>query len=285
MDGVLQLDTLAAALTHESFEVDTKDREDHTFSGIMFDVACQSLPRGPLEYLEVQAVAVRGKLGPMTVWTTPGGHQGKQEDKESWTLLHEAEHKASKRKFVELPFDQPVRLRVGERCGLYVHSGLSGDEGIVYDDQHQRLTHEDSNFKVFPGRAHLSWTPFGRRGMWWGSPWRREREFVGRVRYGVRWKMWTPQVHAEFPPPFRRAVLTMLLGTRRAESLLYLLDEELVFFIMNKCWWSDFGVEDAGRGSSRAAARKRRLFVESDDEAAEASSSATSRRKGKRRQR
>ena len=66
MDGVLQLDTLAAALTHESFEVDTKDREDHTFSGIMFDVACQSLPRGPLEYLEVQAVAVRGKLGPMT---------------------------------------------------------------------------------------------------------------------------------------------------------------------------------------------------------------------------
>ena len=77
MDGVLQLDTLAAALTHESFEVDTKDREDHTFSGIMFDVACQSLPRGPLEYLEVQAVAVRGKLGPMTVWTAPGGHQGK----------------------------------------------------------------------------------------------------------------------------------------------------------------------------------------------------------------
>ena len=69
------------------------------------------------------------------------------------------------------------------------------------------------------------------------------------------------QVHAEFPPPFRRAVLTMLMGTRREESLLYaaclaqqlpqllrlhrftpsttsassyLLDEELVFFIMNK---------------------------------------------------
>ena len=35
--------------------------------------------------------------------------------------------------------------------------------------------------------------------------------------------MWTPRVHADFPPPFRRAVLTMLMGTRRAESLLYLL--------------------------------------------------------------
>ena len=46
--------------------------------------------------------------------------------------------------------------------------------------------------------------------------------------------MWTPQVHADFPPPFRRAVLTMLMGTRRVESLLYLLDEELIYFIMNK---------------------------------------------------
>ena len=47
LDGVLKLDELAAELTHETFESETKDREDHTFSGIMFDVACQSLPRGP----------------------------------------------------------------------------------------------------------------------------------------------------------------------------------------------------------------------------------------------
>ena len=51
LDGVLKLDELAAELTHETFESETKDREDHTFSGIMFDVACQSLPRGPLEYI------------------------------------------------------------------------------------------------------------------------------------------------------------------------------------------------------------------------------------------
>ena len=46
LDGVLKLDVVASELTHETFEVDTKDREDHTFSGIMFDVACQSRPQG-----------------------------------------------------------------------------------------------------------------------------------------------------------------------------------------------------------------------------------------------
>ena len=119
--------------------------------------------------------------------------------------------------------------------------------------------------------------------------------------------MWTPQVHADFPPPFRRAVLTMLMGTRRAESLLYLLDEELVFFIMNKCFWSDFGVGALGRGgragreerhrrlsgsssTSSTAARKRRALADSDDsdededgDGAAAQSSARRRKRGKRR--
>ena len=137
-DGVLQLDELAAELTHETFEADTKDREDHSLSGIMFDVACQSLPRGPVEYIEVQSVAVRGQLGPVTVWSTEGGFEGKHERSKEWVLRHEAVHKASPSTLVELPLSQPVRLRLGERCGLYVHSALSGDEGIVYDDQHQR---------------------------------------------------------------------------------------------------------------------------------------------------
>ena len=48
------------------------------------------------------------------------------------------------------------------------------------------LTYEDPTFKVFPGRAHLSSTPFGRRGMWSGSSWRKEREFVGKVRHRLR---------------------------------------------------------------------------------------------------
>ena len=159
LDGVLKLDELAAELTHETFEAETKDREDHTFSGIMFDVACQSLPRGPVEYIDVQSVAVRGQLGPVTVWSTEGGFTGKHESKDEWTLRHEAVHHASPNALVELRLSQPVRLRLGERCGLYVHSALPGDEGIVYDDQHQRLTYEDPTFKVLllaPGHCQVT---------------------------------------------------------------------------------------------------------------------------------
>ena len=113
LDGVLKLDELSAELTHETFEADTKDREDHTFSGIMFDVACQSLPRGPVEYIEVQSVAVRGQLGPLTVWSTEGGFTGKHERKDEWTLRYESVHPASPSALVELRLSQPVRLRLG----------------------------------------------------------------------------------------------------------------------------------------------------------------------------
>lgn len=281
VDGVLQLDDVAAELVHESFSVDTSDREDHTFCGIMFDCQCRPNPSGPIDYIEVQSVAVRGKLGPLTVWRTlEGGHAGKHETAEAWTKVYEANHSPSKNKFVELTLTTPIRLRVGERCGLYVHSALSGDQAIVYDDQHHhRLSYEDKCFQVFPGKAHLANKPFGKRGMWWGSPWRREREFVGRLCYGVRWKMWVPrpEVHLQFPRAFRRTVEVMLMGSRRPESLLYLLQDEIVLFIMNKCWWSWWG-EDDGRESSRSAARKRRLFTEAEEQVEEVE---PARRKGK----
>ena len=45
-----------------------------------------------IEHIEVQAVAVRGKLGPLTVWSTPHGYYGKHENKEAWSLLYAATH-------------------------------------------------------------------------------------------------------------------------------------------------------------------------------------------------
>ena len=39
-------------------------------------------------------------------------------------------------------------------------------------------------------------------------------------------------VHGDFPVGFQRTVLTMLMASRRAESHLYLLQEEIVLFIM-----------------------------------------------------
>ena len=87
-------------------------------------------------------------------------------------------------------------MHPGESCGLYVHSTLSGDEAIVYDNQRHQLSHEDDFLAVLPGLAHLSNRPFGSVGMWWGRPWRDRREFVGRLSYGARYTLWNPEVRA-----------------------------------------------------------------------------------------
>jgi hypothetical protein len=237
-DGVLQLDAVAAELVHESFVCDTRDHEDHTFCGVMFDVACDS--RLPLEYLEVQSVAVRGDLGPLTVWVAEESYQGIHEEQSAWKKVYEGVHEPSREALVELKFTAPMRLKPGESCGIYVHSALPGDEAIVYDNKRAALTYQDRCFKVLPGLAHLSNRPFGKRGFW-GRPWRQQREFVGRVGYGVRWRMWSPSNHLSFPPAFQQTVKTMIMASRRPESLMYLLQDELVLFIRNPCWWDDWG--------------------------------------------
>ena len=45
-----------------------------------------------------------------------------------------------------------------------------------------------------------------------------------------------------FPIGFQDAVKTMIMASRRPESLMYSLQDDIVFFIMNKCswdWWGD----------------------------------------------
>ena len=285
MDGALQLDAIEKELVHESFVVDTRDHEDHTFCGIMFDAECETLH--PAEYIEVSSLFVRGHLGPMTVWTTPNTFQRKQEEKDEWTQVYAATHPPKPHDYTQLTLDQPIRLYPGERCGIYVHSALPGDEGIVYDNQRKHITFQDRCLKVHPGYAHLSNRPFGKHGFW-GRPWRNNREFVGRMEYGVRWRMWQPNdIHRSFPVgfqktvrrgpnactqtqplaqlalnhlysvplcphhsapclptmPFAHQVMTMIMGSRRTESILYLLQDELVWFIMNKCSWDWWGAD------------------------------------------
>ena len=89
VDGVLKLDRTEKDLVHESFVCDTRDHEDHTFCGVMFNVACETAL--PAEYIEVASVAVRGDLGPMTVWWTPHSFANKSESEEQWTCVFKAE--------------------------------------------------------------------------------------------------------------------------------------------------------------------------------------------------
>ena len=154
---------------HENYAAETQDHEDHTFCGIMFDVAVPETGI-PLDYVAVTSVAVRGMLGKLTVWSAPDGHDGKHEDKDKWTLVYEGEHKPSVRALVPLKLAAPLKLGPGQRAALYVHSKRPGDQAIVYDNQRGDVTCADRFVTVSPGLAHLSNKPFGGRNPWgWGG--------------------------------------------------------------------------------------------------------------------
>lgn len=255
--AVLNRPKVANHVIHETFTVDTRDHEDHTFCGIMFDVICKGPVQKedrispPLEFLEISAVSIRGDLGPITVWTTPGGWSGKEHEEKDWVKVYEREHEASRNDYARLELDAKIKMAPGDRCGLYVHSKLPGDDAIVYDDQRSHVTYEDSIMQVLPGQAHLSNRPFGRHGMW-GFPWRTRREFVGRISYGVGYTLWNPDsdVHSRFPPTFQKAVMTCLLCSRRTESPLYWLQDSVLFYIFNMCKYDWFECPTKAAGSS-----------------------------------
>ena len=182
-------------LCHEECTIETGDHQDHTFSGIMFGI--QSKSALPVDFIEVTGVSVRGRLGPMTVWTTPGDYRGKHENKEEWDLVFNEERTQSINKLVPLHFDKPLRIAPNERWSIYVHSQLYGDEGVVYDNQRSRITHEDEHMQILPAIAHLSGTPFSPHAWGWGT-WRDRRAFVGKVEYSIRYLLWAPKVHSRY---------------------------------------------------------------------------------------
>lgn len=87
----------------------------------------------------------------------------------SWTKLYDKTHGASRRDYVELVLDQPIRLKPGETRVLYIHSTLPGDEAIVYDNSYYGTTSkrfEDDKLAILTGRAHVSTRVFGQDPIW-----------------------------------------------------------------------------------------------------------------------
>jgi hypothetical protein len=73
---------------HESLQHDTVDQQDHSFSGIMFDISSnESLP---VDLLQLESVWVRGGLGPMSVYVTkePGSFFKCYSDTDSWKRVY-----------------------------------------------------------------------------------------------------------------------------------------------------------------------------------------------------
>jgi hypothetical protein len=228
-------------LCHQTATIDTRDHEDHTFSGIMFSI--RSKTSLPVDFIEVTALWVRGRLGPLTVWTTGGDfrERGVHEQKEKWELLHNCEHSPSFQQLQELQFDQPLRIRPDDQQSLYVHSQLQSDEGVVYDNQRSAITLEDEFLQVLPGIAHLSAIPFSPVAWGWGT-WRDRRVFVGRVSYNIRYLLWSPNVHMRYNRGFRNSVRTMLMCQRREGCPVSILGDDCLCYILNFCgakWFPD----------------------------------------------
>mmetsp|Transcript_48101 Transcript_48101/g.145278 ORF Transcript_48101/g.145278 Transcript_48101/m.145278 type:complete len:462 (-) Transcript_48101:471-1856(-) len=66
--AALSRPTEANYTIHEEVTVDTEDREDHTFCGIMFPVKAKDVL--PVHQVLITEISVRGRLGPLTVWVT-----------------------------------------------------------------------------------------------------------------------------------------------------------------------------------------------------------------------
>ena len=67
---VSQRPRIADYVTDISYQVETEDREDHSFFGIMFDLEAKN--DLPIEHVLLTEIMVRGDLGHVTVWWTPG---------------------------------------------------------------------------------------------------------------------------------------------------------------------------------------------------------------------
>lgn len=91
-----------------------------------------------------------------------------------WIKIYEKEHKPSRRQYEPLDLSSnPIILKPGEIRGIYIHSSIDSDTGIVYDNQQKIKTHDDNFITVLPGRAHVATDPFGTMPIWGtGNPWR-----------------------------------------------------------------------------------------------------------------
>ncbi|KAL3795030.1 hypothetical protein HJC23_006351 [Cyclotella cryptica] len=261
--------TKANYVVHDRIQAETTDREDHTFCGIMFPVKCKSIL--PIDHVIINSVAVRGALGPLTVWVTKNESLNGEipMTKKSWRKIYEKTHRPSRVGYKELDFSEnPIILRPGQVKGIYIHSTRRGDEAIVYDNKVKQKTHDDSFITILPGRAHVSEKVFGAIPIWgWGSAWRDNREFVGQINYGAVYKLWNPAESLSFGENFRSAARCLLMCQRRSESPFAKLPDECIYYILNMCRWD--WVNDTSDEMRRSQKQARRLARQRMEEEAD----------------
>eukprot|EP00747_Dinoflagellata_sp_TGD_P102135 gnl/TRDRNA2_/TRDRNA2_168567_c0_seq2.p1 gnl/TRDRNA2_/TRDRNA2_168567_c0~~gnl/TRDRNA2_/TRDRNA2_168567_c0_seq2.p1 ORF type:complete len:323 (-),score=36.89 gnl/TRDRNA2_/TRDRNA2_168567_c0_seq2:110-1078(-) len=231
--------TVANYLTDVSYEVVTRDMQDHTFHGIMFDIRAKA--DLPVEVVHVEEIWVRGSLGPMKVWWAVGGFQPVRTQPEAWTEVYDGFHPANFEQLTKLELQTPIPLRAGQLIGVYIHSSAWYDTSLVYDNRRAYVVHEDLFVRVLPGMAHMDHRPFGNQNPWrqfgFQGAFRANRTFVGRLKMGAKFMLWNPETHRHFPRRFRDMVLVLLLCARRPECWLNRFSTEVLFWMINMCRW------------------------------------------------
>jgi len=290
---------IVSLCTEHVMHSNDQDREDHTFCGIMFPVKCKDIL--PINQVVINSIAIRGGLGPITVWVTndddttamgttasishrhpihakkrssrssviiPSAEKKNQTVKislkpEDWTQIYSKTHTPSFSDYTSLDITaNPIVLKPNQIRGVYIHSTLDSDEAIVYDNKHKEKTHDDTFLTVLPGRSHVSSTPF--RSTWgYHGAWRDNREFVGKISYGVVYKLWNPIEYNNFGGKFRTTVRTMFACQRRMESPVSRLPDDVIYYILNMCRW-----DWAGDGYEACLEHKKMCRKESNEKSA-----------------
>ena len=119
----------------------------------MFPVKCKDIL--PVDHIAIRSIAVRGQLGPLTVWVSklpeelPSRNSSRHSDATSknnsattvfrlssshWHKIYQAEHQPSQEEYCSLKLDSPIILKPGQVRAIYIHSTLPGDQAIVYDN-------------------------------------------------------------------------------------------------------------------------------------------------------
>lgn len=169
-------------------------------------------------------------------------------DPSEWIKIYDNTLSPSLQTYKKLDLSgNPIYLKPGQVRGIYVHSTLDNDRAIVYDNylfNDPTEIPQDSFIRLRPAMAHVSTKPFGRKPIWgggMGQSWRRDRKFVGKIEYGVIYRLWNPKEHLFFGSDFQNLALQLFACQRRSESPMSRLPDDCIFYILNMCKWDWVG--------------------------------------------
>ena len=169
--------------------------------------------------------------------------------RKNWEVVAELNIKGSLQNVATIKLSKPVIIRPNCIRGFYIHSKVNHDRALKYQSYrgYEHVIADDRSIVMFPGQARCGVEPFSEEdqdpGIWGWSWWRSIRGFSGSVTYRAIKKTWSPKTHHEFPPPFRRMVVILLMAWNRHDCVFQTLPLESLYTVIESMEWDWFGTE------------------------------------------